>query len=161
MSIRDEALAADAGREERERRDEDSHAGEERRREKERREVKEAEAMRLLTASPLSEWFPGAEWEWYGEQLPFFPAAFCADRPAGTNPTYAGVPVFLLEQRDPDKPVKVKCVTERTDSGSGGYTYWDGPGMRSAADVGRYIRNSLDPEAARLRGRGAEEPKVA
>lgn len=112
--------------------------------ERQRQEEARDRAELYLLRSGLRNWFPGVEWEWYGEQFDAqgYPPLWVADRPRWTNPTSVGCPMFLIEYHDhPDGRgwFSIRCVVEKSDSETH-YPYFEGPDVKSSTDVGDYIR---------------------
>lgn len=95
-----------------------------------RLEYAEARVRKLIENSTLSEWFPGVEWEVY---LPEYNVICPADRLSGTNPELTTVTLTFCG--DPENP-NVQFASSKYNEG---YTYWSGPIMRSAADVGEAL----------------------
>lgn len=102
------------------------------RREAVRLEYAEARVRKLIENSKLSEWFPGVEWEVY---LPEHNVICPADRLGGTNPELTTV--TLTFSGNPKSPT-VQFASSASDRNTH-YTYWSGPSMHSAADVGEAL----------------------
>ena len=118
-------------------------------------QVAYADARLLLERSPLPQWFPGADWEvyevaeehgsWFGARG--MGAVVCSGRPEGTDPDYAGTPVFALAEGRDSEPVtadrgKVMVFLVQSVAGTGdavGYSHWAGPQVRSLADIGEAL----------------------
>lgn len=122
--------------------------------EEERRQFQQRQLQDLLDDSPLLEWFPGIEWEIY---LPEDGIVVPMDRVSGTNPELTTVTLKLTRRavKHPDRPdthrVEVEFASSASDSDTH-YTYWRGPVMNSAADIGEALEARIKAAGDRWLG---------
>lgn len=90
----------------------------------------------------LNKWFPGIEWEWqmegdYGNDVIVWDAS-----EEEWPPSFKlKVNRFFIDMNEPDAGYKVEIQIGdyRPDNLSGGYNYFSGAVVRSAADIGLYL----------------------
>lgn len=94
-----------------------------------------AESTFRMGVKILNKWFQDVEWSIYDSRSGLGQAAGYGD----------GSSVVVWEQGHPElllmvrKEGDVYYVTQQTDTNSG-YNYWNGPRVRSAADIGAILR---------------------
>lgn len=93
-----------------------------------------ARAQRLIHDSLLEEWFPQEAWT-VRDSASSKGAMMGVGIGAVVRPRDASVNLMLEPMNG---KVRVSAVTTKLDSVTG-YSYWDGPEVNSAADIGRYI----------------------
>ena len=91
-------------------------------------------AKATLAASPLSSWFPSHDWD----LMSYSSLGAMADYSDGTDVVVAPEDrsIYLLIQGTDGG--RVYAVTHQADSATG-FTYWSGPEVKSAVDVGMVL----------------------
>lgn len=113
-------------------------------------------ARQTIEASPLSGWFPDVKWdEW--DVMDFGSKGAAAGFGEGSDvivaPPDRSVHLLIEAARPevpkssggawPARPLTVYAVEQKWDTGTSsfntGYPYWDGPEVKSPADIGQWI----------------------
>lgn len=119
-----------------------------------------AEVLRLVASSDLVRWFPGAEWEVYEVAVGHYGSfgefgmvgVVCTGRPSGSDPCYAGVPVFGVGEEDRGsgrEGPRLWLVDSRYEK-DGAHSYWAGPPVKSLPQLGRAIKALDDVRRQKL-----------
>lgn len=90
----------------------------------------------------LNEWFPGVEWKWYPAGGYSFDTILMEHDAPWSDPLKIKVQRTLLDMNEgPSAGYRVRlfCVERVQDTSEPGYSYWSGPEVKSAADVGHWL----------------------
>lgn len=93
----------------------------------------------------LNEWFPRAEWVYYPEGNYGYDTILMEKGAEWSAPLKIKVQRTLIDMNAPEAGHRVRlyCVENVQDTSMPGHSYWSGPEVKSAADVGRWLSARL------------------